>query len=250
MKKSILSISLLILGMSIYNNSHAQIKFSDVLNTLKNGANTKSGSNTGSGLTSSEISSGLKEALKIGANNASSKLSSPDGFLKNAAVKILMPPEVRQVETKLRAIGLGSIVDKAIVAMNRAAEDASKSAAPIFVSAITTMSITDAVGILGGGNNAATNYLQGRTTSQLTAAFSPVIQKSLAKTGALELWSNVFNTYNKLPLVRNKINANLAGYVTERTLAGMFTSIAQEESKIRSNPAGQASSLIQKVFGR
>ncbi len=133
--------------------------------------------------------------------------------------------------------------------MNRAAEDAAKQAAPIFINAITSMSITDGINILRGGNNAATTYLKGKTTSALTAAFQPVIQKSLSKVGAPDIWKTVFGTYNKLPLAQNKVNPDLTGYVTERALSGIFTSIGDEEAKIRTNPAAQVTGLLQKVFG-
>lgn len=207
-----------------------------------------SGINLG-GLSNSDITSGLKEALKIGAQNASNKLSVTDGFFKNAAIKILMPQEAKQVEQTLRSVGLGSVADKAILAMNRAAEDAAKQAAPIFINAITSMSIQDGVNILKGGNNAATNYLKGKTTAALTTAFRPVIQKSLAKVNATEIWNTVFSTYNQLPFTQNKVNPDLTGYVTERALSGIFTSIASEELKIRTDPAAQVTNLLKKVFG-
>ena len=125
---------------------------------------------TGS-LTNDEIVSGLKEALSVGAQNSGNKLSAVDGFFKDAAIKILMPEEAKKVEQKLRAVGLGSQVDKAILSMNRAAEDAAKSAAPIFINAIKHMSIQDAVGILRGNDTAATHYLKTKTTTELTEAF-------------------------------------------------------------------------------
>lgn len=198
-------------------------------------------------LSNTDIASGLKEALSIGAKNAAGRLSVTDGFFRNAAVKILLPKEAQQVESTLRSIGMGSLVDKAILSMNRAAEDAAKQAAPIFLNAITSITIQDGLNILKGGNNAATNYLKGRTTGALTAAFSPVIQKSLGKVGAPEIWKSLFSTYNKVS--RNKVNPDLTGYVTERALSGLFVSIGDEEAKIRTNPASQVTGLLQKVFG-
>lgn len=233
---------------------HAQ-SLGDILNGISGKKTSGSGSsgNTNSGiggnLSNTDIASGLKEALKIGAQNASGKLSATDGFFKNAALKILLPPEARQVESTLRSIGMGSVVDKAILSMNRAAEDAAKQAAPIFINAITSISIQDGLNILRGGNNAATNYLKGKTTAALTSAFKPVIQKSLNKVGAPNLWNSVFSTYNKLPLSKNKVNPDLTGYVTERALSGLFLTIADEEAKIRTNPAAQVTSLLQRVFG-
>ena len=216
----------------------------NILNTLQGSNNSQSGS-----LTNSQVVSGLKEALRIGANNAANKLSETDGFFRNAAVKILMPPEVAQVEKTLRSVGMGSIVDKAILSMNRAAEDAAKKAAPIFVDAITSMTLQDGFSILNGGQNAATNFLRGKTSAALSSAFRPVVQQSLEKVGATAMWKTVFTTYNKLPLVAKKVNPDLSSYVVERALDGMFYSIAQEELKIRTDPAAQVTNLLKQVFG-
>ncbi len=250
--------SFLLAGMTFFAGttvSQAQ-SLGDILNNLGVG-NSKSNTgnnNTGNGnlnnLTNSDIAKGLKEALSIGAKNASGKLSATDGFFRNAAIKILLPPEARQVEQTLRSVGMGSLVDKAILSMNRAAEDAAKQAAPIFLNAITSMSIQDGLNILQGGNNAATNYLKTKTTSALTSAFNPVIQKSLDKVGAPALWKTVFSTYNNLPIVQNKVNPNMTSYVTERALNGMFVSIAEEEAKIRTNPAAQVTNILKQVFGK
>ncbi|HTO15895.1 MAG TPA: DUF4197 domain-containing protein [Edaphocola sp.] len=252
MKKIIIAAGFLLFVSS--NIVQAQGKRDRFKNSAKQNSNagyTPPNNATGTGaLTNTQVVSGLKEALKIGANNASSKLSLTDGFFANAAIKILMPPEVQQVEQTLRNVGLGSVVDKAILSMNRAAEDAAKQAAPIFISAITSMSIQDGFNILTGGNSAATLYLESKTTSALTSAFRPVVNRSLDKVGATALWSNVFTTYNKIPLVARKINPDLSGYVVEKTLNGMFYSIAQEELKIRTNPAAQVTNLLRQVFGR
>lgn len=240
----------LVLGTGLYGQGHAQ-SFNDVLNRAKDviKTNTGTGKGKGTGLSNADISAGLKQALQIGAKNATSRVSAVNGFLADAAIKVLMPPEAKKVENTLRSIGLGSKVDQAIVAMNRAAEDASGKAVPIFTNAITSMSIADAMGILQGGNNAATQYLKNQTTASLTAAFKPVIQASLDKVQATKYWSVVFNTYNKLPTTRNKINPDLAAYVTERALSGVFVYVAQEEAKIRTNPAAQVTDLLKKVFG-
>ncbi len=200
-------------------------------------------------LTNDEIVSGLKEALSVGATNSANKLSSVDGFFANAAIKVLMPPEAKKVETALRTAGMGKLVDNAILSMNRAAEEASKSAAPIFVNAITSMSITDALNILKGSDTAATGYLRGKTVAALTSAFRPVIDTALQKTSATSYWKTVFDAYNKLPTTFNKINPDLAGYVTEKSLSGMFYQVAQEEQKIRKDPAARVSDILKKVFG-
>lgn len=207
------------------------------------------GKKSGTGLSNEEIVAGLKEALSVGARNSSEKLSAADGFFGNALIKVLMPEEAKKVESTLRNIGLGNMVDKAILSMNRAAEEASKSAAPIFVDAIRSMSIQDAFGILKGNDSAATSYLKGRTSLQLTDAFKPVIESALEKTNATKHWKDVFETYNKLPTTFNKVNTDLSGYVTEKALTGLFYQVALEEQKIRKDPAARVTDILRKVFG-
>lgn len=204
-------------------------------------------SGTGTGLSSSEIAAGLREALEVGAKNSSGQLSALDGFFKNAAIKILLPEEAQKVEKALRDIGMGSLVDKAILSVNRAAEDAAKSAAPIFVDAIKAMTIQDALGILQGGDFAATNYLKSKTTSPLTNAFKPVIDQSLQKVGATKYWADVFTTYNRF--ATNKINPDLSAYVTGRALDGIFYQVGLEEQKIRKDPVARVTDILKKVFG-
>lgn len=249
--KNILKGGVLIAALFAGTQAKAQ-NANDLINALfsKNQQNNTSGSNSAGNLSNAQVVSGLKEALRIGANNAAGKLSVTDGFFRNAAVKILMPPEVQQVEKTLRSVGMGSLVDKAILSMNRAAEDASKQAAPIFVNAITTMSLQDGIGILTGGNNAATNYLKLKTSDALTQAFRPIIQNSLQKVGATNIWKTVFTTYNQLPLVSRKVNPDLSSYVVQKAMDGMFYTIAQEETKIRTDPAAQVTSLLKQVFGK
>lgn len=199
-------------------------------------------------LSTNEVISGLKEALNNGVTKGTGKLSAVDGFFKDAALKILLPPEAQKVDKTLRSIGLGKEVDDAILAMNRAAEDAVKSAAPIFITAIKQMSIDDAWGILKGGDTAATKYLREKTTASLTEAFKPVIDKSLEKTGATKYWNTAFTSYNKFSM--KKINPDLSSYVTDKALTGIFTEVAMEEAKIRKDPVAQTSDLLKKVFGK
>ncbi len=217
-------------------------KVSNAVNSVKSGK--------GTGLSNQEIVDGLKEALSVGAKNSANKLSAANGFFKDAAVKILMPPEAQKVEKALRSIGAGKLVDDAILSFNRAAEDASKSAAPIFVDAVKKMSIQDALGILKGADTAATSYLRGATTSGLTAAFRPTIDSSLAKVGATRYWSLIAEKYNSLPTTFNKVNTDLTGYVTQRALNGIFFYVADEEKKIRTNPAARVSDILKKVFAK
>jgi len=198
-------------------------------------------------LSSEEISNGLKEALQAGTEKGTQKLSAVDGFFKEAAVKILMPEEATQVEQKLRSLGMGRLVDDAILSMNRAAEDAAKSATPIFINAIKQMSIQDALGILRGGDFAATGYLKDKTTASLTEAFRPVIEASLKKVDATKYWNTVFTTYNRFSI--KKVNTDLSAYVTEKALAGIFYEVGQEEQKIRKDPFARTTDLLKKVFG-
>lgn len=202
---------------------------------------------TGTGLSTADIVAGLKEALTVGTQNSSNKLSAVDGFFKDAAIKILMPPEAEKVESTLRSLGFGSVVDKAILSMNRGAEEAAKSATPIFVNAIKQMTITDALGILQGGESAATNYFKEKTTAQLTEAFRPVIDKALTKTDATKYWSDVFSVYNRFS--QKKIDTDLGAYVTGKAIDGIFHEVALEEQKIRKDPAARVNDILKKVFG-
>ena len=203
----------------------------------------------GKGLSSDDIAAGLKDALNQGIKKSTDKLSAVDGFFKDAAVKILFPPEAVKMEKTLRNAGFGPQVDKAILDINRAAEDAAKSAAPIFLNAIKSMSVTDGINILRGSDTAATAYLRKTTSIQLTAAFLPVITNSLQKTGATQSWKTVVDTYNKIPLTK-KINPDLPAYATDKALTGVFYYVAVEEKSIRQNPAAQADDLLKKVFGK
>jgi len=203
---------------------------------------------TAASLNGDEIGNALKEALQKGVELGTAQLSATDGFFKNAAVKILLPPEAQKAGEKLRALGFDKQVDDAILSMNRAAEDAAKTAAPIFINAIKQMSITDAMGLLKGGDSAATKYLREKTTLQLTNAFRPIIEQSMAKTEATKYWNTVTTTYNKVPFVK-KINTDLAAYVTEKALSGIFYQLALEEQKIRTNPVARTTDLLKKVFG-
>jgi hypothetical protein len=205
--------------------------------------------NNGSSLSSDDIVAGLKQALTLGAQKSADKLSAVDGFFKDAAVKILLPPQAQNVEKTLRNLGMGKLVDDAILSMNRAAENASKSAAPIFVNAVKRMTVQDGLGILRGSDTAATGYLRKSTTPELTASFHPVIDSSLQKTGATKYWKTVFDTYNKLPTTFKKVDPDLSSFVTQRAMDGIFYYVAQEEMKIRKDPAAQVTDLLKKVFG-
>ncbi|HEY8690976.1 MAG TPA: DUF4197 domain-containing protein [Chitinophagaceae bacterium] len=229
--------SLLLLVTFSFGSANAQ-SIKDIFNSI-----TKNKGNTNS----SNIAAGLKEALQVGTERSVQKLSVLDGFFANAMIKILMPDEAKKVEQKLRAIGFGNMVDNAILSMNRAAEDAAKSAAPIFINAIKQMTIQDAVGILRGNDFAATDFLKSKTSAALTNAFRPVIEASLQKVNATKYWNTIFTTYNKLSF--NKINPDLSAYVTDKALSGIFYQVGLEEQKIRKDPAARTTELLKQVFG-
>jgi hypothetical protein len=159
---------------------------------------------------------------------------------------VLMPEEAKKVEQKLRSIGMGKQVDNAILSMNRAAEDAAQSATPIFINAIKGITINDGLGILKGGDFAATNYLKAKTLSQLTEAFRPIIEQSLQKVNATKYWNTVFSTYNTFS--REKVNTDLTAYVTEKAMAGIFYQVGLEEQKIRKDPVARTTDILKKVF--
>ncbi|MFC2110522.1 DUF4197 domain-containing protein [Bacteroidota bacterium] len=198
-------------------------------------------------LTNTQIGNGLKEALNNGIQHQVSKLTEENGFYKNEAVKILLPAELQKVDKTLRDIGLGSLADEGLKLLNKAAEDAVKEATPIFIAAIKDMSFTDVKSVLLGSENAATTYLQNKTSADLMAKFNPVIKKSFDKVGADQIWTNLINKYNNIPFVKN-VNPNLTDYVAQEALKGVFTMIAVEEKGIREKVQLRTSVLLQKVF--
>lgn len=224
---------------------HASAQFGELLNKAKNIVENNGNS---SSLSNGDIVSGLKEALSVGSQKSVDQLSITDGFFKNNAIKILMPQEARDAESTLRRLGLGSQVDDAILTMNRAAEDAAKSAAPIFMQAIKEISIQDGLTILKGNDSAATTFLRSKTITSLTAAFKPVVEESLVKVDATKYWKDVFTSYNKVPFVK-KVNPDLTAYVTDKALEGLFYQVALEEAKIRKDPAARVTDILKKVFG-
>lgn len=202
---------------------------------------------TGSILSNADIANGLKEALNNGIDKQVSKLTKIDGFYKNEAVKILLPEELKIVDSKLRAIGLSSLADEGLKVLNRAAEDAVKEATPIFADAVKQMTFTDAKKILLGNESAATSYLQKTTSTALYAKFNPIIKSSFSKVGADKVWRNIITKYNSIPLV-TKINPDLTDYTTNEAMEGVFTMIAVEEKEIRTNLKARTSAVLQKVF--
>lgn len=210
---------------------------------------TTSGSNTLAGISNLDASNAIKEALTKGVMAGVNKVSVTDGYFKNQLIKILLPNEVKQVESTMRQIGMGSTIDKLIQSMNRAAEGAAKQAGPIFINSIKQMTINDALKIVSNQQpDAATQFLQMTATESLVTAFRPSIKSALDASMTNKLWSEVTTRYNKIPFVR-KVNTDLTDHVTRAAIKGLFVMVAQEEAKIRKDPGGQASSIINKVFG-
>lgn len=198
---------------------------------------------------SGEVGMGLKEALNNGVGEAVSFLSAEDGYYKSA-YKILLPEDVKNVTSKLKAVpGFANVEDDLIEKMNRAAEDAAEKAKPIFVDAIKQLTFKDAMNLLMGEKDAATRYLESTTFEQLYGAFKPVIVESLDKVNAREYWRNAVTAYNKIPFVK-KTNPELDDYVARQALGGMFGMVEKKELEIRDNPAMRTTELLQKVFSR
>lgn len=194
-----------------------------------------------------DIAGGLREALNNGISKQVTKLTAVDGFYKNEAVKILLPEELRKVDSGLRKMGLNALADEGLKVLNRAAEDAVKESTPIFVDAVRNITFTDAKTILMGNENSATIYLQNSTSTALYGKFNPVIKNSFNKVGADKVWANIITKYNSIPLV-NKVNPDLTDYVTNQAMNGVFKMIAVEEKNIRTNLSSRTSVLLQKVF--
>lgn len=230
------------------NNSTVKVDSIKVVNGLTESKTISAESLTKlNGLSNATVASGLKEALSLGLTDGIKSLGQKNGFYNNSVAKILMPEELQNVEKTLRSLGMGSLADKGIKLLNSAAEDAVSEAAPIFVNAVTSMTITDAKDILLGGNNSATNYLKLKTTSDLTKAFQPKVEASLIKVGADKVWSNLITKYNTL--TGNNIEPNLNTYVTQQAINGVFNMVAEKENGIRNNSALQTTSILQQVFG-
>ncbi len=219
---------------------------------------TTSGSNP---LSEQEVISGLKEALKVSTDTAVSVVSKTDGFFKNQAIKILLPPEAKTImdnkdNSMLKAIGITKLIDDVILRMNRSAESAAKQATPIFVNAIKAMSIQDAFGILRGADNAATEYFKQKTSGDLFNAFKPTIKQALdkplvANVSTTKSWNTLTSKYNKIaPLINKpKVNTDLVNYVTQKAIDGLFVKLAEQEKKIRKDPVARVTDILKRVFG-
>lgn len=200
-------------------------------------------------VTQMEAAQAIREALDQGTGKGIGLLNKPDGFFGNEAYKLFLPPDAKKIETALRQVGFASLVDKTILQINRAAEDAVGAARPIFLDAIKGMTIADAINIVRGPRDAATQYFKEKTTDKLTAAFLPVIKSSLDKFSATKYYGDLVKTYNDFPTTLNKINPDLPSYVVGKAVDALFNQIALEESNIRANPVARTTDILKKVFG-
>jgi hypothetical protein len=201
------------------------------------------------GLNDAKIGSGLQEALKVGTENAVFQTGSVDGFLANKAIKILMPKPLQNVEQPLRLVGYGPQIDEFVVSMNRAAEKAVPFAKEIFWDAIGQMSFDDASKILNGNDTAATDYFKGRTSKKLNSIFRPTVETVMADVGVTRQYNDLIGRYKSVPFAKS-MSFDIDQYVTEKTTDGLFFVVAQEEKKIRTNPAARVTDLLKDVFGR
>lgn len=234
MKKFIIPIALISFGLTNCNG-------------LQQVANSLPGIMETSGIGQTQIAAGLKEALQQGIDKQVVNLTKTNGFYNNSLVKIGLPSELQKIEKTLRDVGLGSLADEGIKALNTAASTAVKEATPIFVDAITSMTISDATTILMGNRDAATQYLKKSTQTSLYNKFNPVIKSSFTKVGADKVWSNIISKYNAIPLVQ-KVNPDLTDYVTQEALKGVYTMIEKEEVNIRTNVSARSSNLLKSIF--
>jgi len=222
----------------------AQAQLGDI---LKKADETLNPRNT-AGLSNDKIIEGLKEALQVSTGKAVALTGKPDGFLKNEAIKILLPPKLETVGRGMRMLGMGAKVDELEVGMNRAAEQATPLAKQIFIAAVKKMSFDDARRILTGSDTAATEYFKQTSSSDLTTAFSPIVHRSMQRVGVVQQYNNVLASAPGGSALAGQFDLNK--YVVGKTLDGLFLMLGEEEKKIRKDPAAQTTSLLKEVFGR
>jgi len=236
-------ITLVICLLSIFSYGHkADAGFQD---WLKEAASKLGGEK---GLSEDEIVNGLKQALEVGTGNAVATVSRNDGYFKNPKIKIPLPENVKKVERLLRAAGLGYQVDQFELSMNRAAERAAPEAKSIFWNAIQQMSFADARQILEGPDDAATRYFQDKSTDRLQEIFKPITHQAMSEVGVTSYYQSIDDKIKTIPFAADQMNFDLDQYVTDKALNGLFLMLAEEEKKIRRDPAARVTDLLKKVF--
>lgn len=207
------------------------------------------GKKSNGAITENEAGQGIREALLQGVTTAVVNLNKTDGFFGSEFYKMLLPPDAVKVEKTLRNLGMGQQVDKAILSINRGAEDAVAFAKPIFIDAIKEMTLSDALKIIKGGKDAATNYFKEKTKTKLITAFAPAVKNSLDKVDATKYYTDIVSSYNKLPTTFKKVDPDLNSYVVGKAVDALFDQVAKEEANIRANPLARGSDILKKVFG-
>ena len=200
-------------------------------------------------LSDEKITSGLKEALQVGTDNAVRSTGRPDGYFGNEAIKVLMPEKLRTLEKGLRAIGYGPDVDELVLSMNRAAERAAPHAKAIFWDAILELSFEDARQIFSGGDTAATDYFRDKTTDKLVGAFTPVVEEAMDEIGVTRQYNQLVGRARAIPFLKSEL-LDINEYVVGKALDGLFYVLAEEERKIRKDPAARITELLKEVFGK
>lgn len=200
-------------------------------------------------LSNSQVASGLKEALQVGAENAVKLTGKTDGYFGNQAIKILLPKNLQPLQRGLGAIGYQSKIDAFVLSMNRAAEAAAPSAKKIFGDAILAMTFDDARKILSGNETAATDYFKSKTTDQLAVAFRPFVEKTMSENGVTQQYESLTSELKSIPFLKNE-DLDINKYVVTKALEGLFYMLAEEEKKIRKNPAARTTELLKEVFGK
>lgn len=207
------------------------------------------GLNNQTELSNSQVASGLKEALQVGAENAVKLTGKTDGYFGNQAIKILLPKNLQPLQRGLGAIGYQSKIDAFVLSMNRAAEAAAPSAKKIFGDAILAMTFDDARKILSGNETAATDYFKSKTTDQLAVAFRPFVEKTMSENGVTQQYESLTSELKSIPFLKNE-DLDINKYVVTKALEGLFYMLAEEEKKIRKNPAARTTELLKEVFGK
>jgi len=242
MKRSLFEIVMLGIVWT-FSVSSVNAGFQDLLKSAQ-----KAVGGTG-GVTENEVVQGLKQALEIGTDQAVTLVSKPDGYLKNPDIKIPLPEKVQKVEKLLRGAGLGSKVDEFELSMNRAAERAAPEAKAIFWDSIKTMNFTDAKKILNGGDNEATLYFKDKNYTRLEEIFKPIVNESMGEVGVTRTYEDLNTKVKNIPFAGDSLNFDLDQYVTDGALNGLFYMLAEEEKRIRQDPAARVTDLLKKVFG-
>lgn len=238
--------TLLLLSATLFGTNSC-----DVLNEAASVMMETGSTSTAPKLTNDEVIRGLKEALTVGIKNSVDITSATDGFLSNTEIRLPFPPDALKVKEKALEWGLDNQVQNFETTLNRAAENAATEALPIFIDAITNMSVQDGFALLNGGQGAATDFLKRNTSEALYAAFLPKVEESIAQVKLTEYWNPIATKYNTAMTFTggDKVNPDLSDYVTHRAIDGLFVMVEKEENKIRANPAARVSDILQKVFG-